>query len=483
MSTTTSVFPAEDANVTDNGRLERCTMTLPGVLRNRAQVADALSAYPHITVHGKRHSQGGQSLREGAASIDLDMMQSLVIDEARQEASVDAGATWDHLHQALARHKGARMAPLVHQSSPYFSVGGSLAVNCHGRDPRQGPVAASVQALTLLMADKSVRTVARNSTDADDRALFSLVLGGYGMAAVILGARLRLKPENILRIRQTKLEKGSPSALTQRIIELGDFTGFEHFYAFLECGATLFGKAVGREGVVLYASDDPAAPYEALQNDSLLTNDMLSVIYRKYRDAALSDRARQWSSLVDQILALSPKVRRHLNAMRDTVRFMESVPPAGGAVEIDLMQEYFVAPERFNGFLDDAVPVLTQAQKDGVLTMLTSTVRVVQADDTSLLSYSPKGVRVSMVINFKARRDDAQKFADGKNALTACLRAMIELAIQHGGSYYLCYGRFASLDQFQRAYPNADRARALRRKFDPGFKFSNNFLQTYLIDP
>lgn len=479
MSTDPCGFPFLDPSVTDNGRLEQCAMTLPGIVRQQTQLELFAKNHGKVTVHGKRHSQGGQTLFSDAAAVDLDMLQGVSIDDASLQVDIDTGATWDRLHQALVDHPGQHLAPRTHQSSPYFSVGGSLAVNCHGRDPQQGPVAASVQQLTLLMADSSTRIVHRKSANPDDRDLFRLVLGGYGAAAIILKARLSLKHEHILALDSEVMD--APGEFARWVQKQADFASFKHFYAFLKCGSTadLFSTAVCMTGVAL---PEYESAYDDLQNDSLLTNDLLSVIYRKYRDIPLAERGRHWARLVQQIMALSPSPRRQLNAMRDTVRFMESVPPSDPKAELDLMQEYFIPPINLDSFLECAREQLGEAQKQQILTILTSTVRIVQPDDTSLLSYSAGGIRASVVINFKVRRCDAEQFANPNSGLTDCLRKMINLAIAYGGSYYLCYGRFASREQFDQAYPGAAKMRALRRKWDPGFKFTNRFLATYLGD-
>jgi len=51
------------------------------------------------------------------------------------------------------------------------------------------------------------------------------------------------------------------------------------------------------------------------------------------------------------------------------------------------------------------------------------------------------------------------------------------------GSYYLCYRRFADPEQLRRAYPQIDEFFALKRKYDPGELFSNQFYAQYARSP
>lgn len=480
LEASSTVFPFKDPGVTDNGHLESCAMVLPGVIRRGEDVGKALKNFSTpLVVHGQRHSQGGQSLWRDGLSLDLELLQGVQVDENLDQdtatATVQAGATWDHLHQALNVQPQRRFAPVTHQSSPYFSIGGSLAVNCHGRDPRQGPLAMSVETLTLLLAD--------GSTLSDVPAASSegrLVLGGYGAGAIILQARLQLKPEHNLSLMLDADMTLSQYAQRAGILAAAGHSDRYHHYAFLKCAAdnSLFSRAFSVEGVLDRRPFIPARVQKpgALESESLLTDDMLSVIYRRYRASQPAELGTAWNLLMDRMEEIHQEHRRELNAMRAPTRFSQALPDQW----VDLMQEYFLPPEALEDFLLEARKRLVPAQVAGTLMLLTCTARVVQPDAVSLLNYAP-ATRISVVLNFKAPLAQARDFANAQQPLTKLLRGLIDLSLQRGGSYYLCYGRFASQQQFEQAYGPALQAfRQQRKALDPGHRFTNHFLRHYL---
>ena len=59
-------------------------------------------------------------------------------------------------------------------------------------------------------------------------------------------------------------------------------------------------------------------------------------------------------------------------------------------------------------------------------------------------------------------------------------RAMIAAALRHGGRYYLPYQLHATKAQFERAYPEVEAFRRVKRALDPEGKFSNAMWARYL---
>ena len=94
-------------------------------------------------------------------------------------ATVRSGTTWAEV-QELANREG--LAVRVQQSSNNFTAGGSLSVNCHGRDKDFGPIASTVRSLRVLLADGRILTATpEDPSDSEAGGLFAAVLGGYGL--------------------------------------------------------------------------------------------------------------------------------------------------------------------------------------------------------------------------------------------------------------------------------------------------------------
>ena len=108
----------------------------------------AASANPRLSIAGMRHSQGGHTVVDGGRVLltmpQLNRIELPVAVTAKDWAAtvkVEAGVTWSDLHRVLGP---LMLAPMVQQSSAAFTIGGSLSVNCHSRDPRWGPVSAKI---------------------------------------------------------------------------------------------------------------------------------------------------------------------------------------------------------------------------------------------------------------------------------------------------------------------------------------------------
>ena len=110
---------------------------------------------------------------------------------------VGAGATWHELLTALDR-EGWSVA--VMQSNDDFTIGGSISVNCHGWQPNSPPIASTVEAFRILLADGSVRECRHQRSE--DRELFGAVCGGYGLFGIILDVDLRVVPNALYRAQE-----------------------------------------------------------------------------------------------------------------------------------------------------------------------------------------------------------------------------------------------------------------------------------------
>jgi FAD/FMN-containing dehydrogenase len=136
----------------------------------RQAVKRARTSQPKVSLAGARHSQGGQSYV--TRGIVLDIMgycRVLHIDPSIRVMTVESGATWAHV-QAAANQKD--LAVEVMQSSNIFTIGGSLSVNVHGRDPHYGSLINSTIAFRLLTFDGIVKNVSRK----ENSQLFQLVI-------------------------------------------------------------------------------------------------------------------------------------------------------------------------------------------------------------------------------------------------------------------------------------------------------------------
>ena len=137
----------------------------------------------------------------------------------------------------------------------------------------------------------------------------------------------------------------------------------------------------------------------------------------------------------------------------------------------DILHEYFVAPDRFGDFLTACREIIPASYQE----LLNITLRWVEQDATSVLSYAPNGPRIASVLLFSQ-----EKSARAEADMAWMTGRMIDAVQGMGGSYYLPYRPHASVAQFAAGYPRSAEFAALKRRIDPGLVLRNGLWDRYL---
>lgn len=166
-------------------------------------------------------------------------------------------------------------------------------------------------------------------------------------------------------------------------------------------------------------------------------------------------------------LAEAAVVYRNREASLDVA----SLEPRTRRISTYLLQEYFVPVERFAAFAQRLARIL-QAFPTGVPNV---SIRHSPADATSLMPWAREEV-FSFVLFYKMRAN-----AEACARAAVWTRELIDAALAQGGRYYLPYRLDATQTQFDRAYPEARAARALKRRVDPRNVFRNLLWSKYLV--
>ena len=130
-----------------------------------------------VTTAGVRHSMGGHAFRKGGIVLDMRGFNRIVLNENSRSVTVQPGATWHDIQNVLH----PRFAVRAMQSTDIFTVGGSISVNAHGMDHQAGALRKSIKSMKVILADGSQKTVSAT----ENKDLFNLVVGGYGLFGVI----------------------------------------------------------------------------------------------------------------------------------------------------------------------------------------------------------------------------------------------------------------------------------------------------------
>src|SRR6266850_7664293 len=173
----------------------------------------AQASHLHVSIAGARHSMGGQTIYPGGIAINMLPFKDMKLDEEKNLLHVQAGAKWADIIPYLDQH-GRSIE--VMQSDNAFTVGGSLSVNCHGWQFGRPPIASTVESFRLMNADGTIVRCSRE----ENKELFSLALGGYGLFGIILDVDLRLVPNERLRLEQYVVPvDGALESFERKILE------------------------------------------------------------------------------------------------------------------------------------------------------------------------------------------------------------------------------------------------------------------------
>ncbi|RYD83317.1 MAG: FAD-binding oxidoreductase [Verrucomicrobiaceae bacterium] len=415
-----------------------------------------------IAVCGCRHAMGGQQFASGEMLLDMRQLNRVLsLDRQRGLVEVEAGVQWGDLVTACLAAQKDDPAPWTiaqkQTGADNFTVGGSLSANIHGRGLTMKPFIADVESFTLVNAQgESVRC-----SRTENPELFSLVIGGYGLFGIITRVTLRL-------VRRTRLERQvavlrTPevmSAFEARIAEgctYGDFQFSidERSGDFLQLG--------------IFSCYRPAAPVASEESPrELSTEEWLRLLHLAYTDRAEAFRSysQHYRSTHGQIYwsdshQLGPYLPDYAARMRELTGDEQN--------STLVITEVYVPRTLLATFLSEAAGILRANRT----VLIYGTVRLIERDDESFLAWADKPY-ACIVFNLLTPHSK-----EGRERTSASFRELIDLALAHGGSFYLTYHRYAERRQITACYPQFNKFLALKRKYDPEERFQSDWYRHY----
>jgi decaprenylphospho-beta-D-ribofuranose 2-oxidase len=417
----------------------------------RAAVQSAKDGGLKIAIAGARHSMGGQSLHPDALVIDMQHYDRILsLDMEKKLVTVQSGATWRDVQEYLNPNG---LAVLVMQGPNVFTVGGSLSVNAHGWDLRDGPLAGTVESFHLMTADGTVRQCSRTKNPE----LFRLTLGGYGLFGIILDATLHATMNNAYKASVAEM----------------DYHDFPDF---------LLNKILPDSNIDLAEADLSIAPQTLLRN-------LIAVAYSRSSDVGRTDPLHEETNVIRDrfFFDLSrrfdwgktlrwrmqrgieyPKpgeIRTRNNIFRSPIERIRYYSSS----DADILQEYFVPPDKFVVFIDELRAIVQRRH----VNLLNATVRYIAPNDDTFLNYARREY-FAVVLDINVKSSLA-----GQTAAAEMTREIIDLAISEGGTFYLPYLLYYDKSELAAAYPKIDEFFDMKRQFDPGELFMNGFYAKY----
>jgi FAD/FMN-containing dehydrogenase len=417
----------------------------------RATLGEAASEGRPVAMGGARHSMGGQSLPRNGIAASL-ATPAIEPDTPKRIYRVSAGARWRDVIRAL---DPIGFSPAVTQSNHDFSIGGTLSVNAHGWPVPFGPFGSTLRGFRIMLADGSVLTCS-NSENAE---LFRLAVGGYGLFGIVIDADLAMVENSLLTPRSELMQA---AAFAQRFVARANDPSLRMAYGRL---------SVAREGFLreaLLVGYAPA-PQQPDRLPSPKNSSAFALVSREiFRAQIGSEHGKRARWLAET--RLMPKVGQ-VALTRNTLLNQPVAALANRDLSrTDILHEYFVAPDRLNDFLAACREIIPSHRQD----LLNVTLRYVDADSSSVLSYAP-APRIAAVMLFVQRRT-----AEADDDMRAMTVKLIDRTLAIGGSYYLPYRLHATRAQLRAAYPRLDEFVAAKRRADPQLRFRNALWDRYL---
>lgn len=418
-----------------------------------------------VAVSGGRHAMGGQQFCSGGLLVDTrPLARVLNFDRERGTIMVEAGIQWPallaYLHAEQDRDAPAWGIRQKQTGADRLSIGGSLAVNAHGRGLAFKPIVNDVESLTVVDGRGEVLTCSRE----ENSELFRLVIGGYGLFGVVYSVKLRLAPRRKLqRIVEIRGLGGLMEAFQHRIEDgflYGDFQ-FSIDPAdpqFLRRGVFSCYRPVADTRAV------PPASQRALTPDD----------WRRLLYLAHVDKAQAWERYTAHYLATSGQeydsdAHQFTTYIDGYHRWLDRLTGAS-APATEMITEIFVPRDRLEDFMAEAASDFRASGVD----LVYGTVRLIERDGETVLSWA-RDRWACVIFNLHTVHTAA-----GLRHSAAAFRRLIDLAIARGGSYYLTYHRWALLAQIEACYPQIREFLAAKQRYDPDGRFQSDWYRHYI---
>jgi FAD/FMN-containing dehydrogenase len=410
-----------------------------------------------ITIAGRKHSMGGHTLLNNSLQLDMLPFNKVVYNTYSKTVTIQSGATWKKVQDTLAKY---RRSVKVMQSDNIFTVGGSISVNAHGWQVSSPPIASTIIAMTVMTPDGQLKKISKDS----DPHLFSAIIGGYGMFAVIIDVELETTENYSVTFHShfTSSEKLASSFKTY----ISANAKAQLAYARLSVdNNNLFDEA----GLFWYEKHKTIHDKTSIEPEGLIALKRSIFRFSEYHDIGKKLRWKAEKLYAAKMNNHKPITRS--DAMNTDIHILW---PLYGKNK-DILHEYFIPKEQLFNFITQLKANIIKYD----VNTLNITIREVQKDNISSIPYAKQDV-FGLVCLFSQSQDN--KAEENMKSFT---QDTISKAIDLNGNFYLPYRVFFNKNQLLKAYPNIKNWIELKKKYDPNIMLDSQFfeyIQNLLVD-
>lgn len=412
-------------------------------------VKQANEQHKKISIAGASHSMGGHTLYKDAIVLDMKTLHYVRYNSTTNTIWTGAGTLWSEILPYL---DSIGKSVLVMQSNNSFSVGGSVSVNCHGWQPGSPPIASTVKTFRLITAEGKLLTCSRT----ENPELFHLVLGGYGLFGVIVDVELQVTDNRLYRIKQHVIKSDDYIKEFNRLVMNDPAIGLA--YGRININPDGFME----EAILSTYSTDTSRAVPPLGMNSYPGFRRLV-----FRGSANSDYGKNFRWRMEKMSSqlVNGKTTSRNQLLNEGVEVYQNTDTN----YTDILHEYFIPADSVGSFIRSLRQTLPAYKTD----LLNITVRKVKKDEDAFLAYARKDV-FGFVMLFNQSKDSV-----AEKEMQRLTQQLVDIALAHKGTYYLPYRLHASREQFRRAYPVVYSFFILKRKYDAGEVFRNQFYEKY----
>jgi FAD/FMN-containing dehydrogenase len=416
-----------------------------------------------VCIAGGRHAMGAQAFATDGVLIDIRKLNRVLeFNAERGLIEVESGMQWPQLYSELSSiqfgNKRQWAFAQKQTGADRLTMGGCLSANVHGRGLTLPPFVGDVESFRLLDARGELIHCSR----ADNRDLFGLVIGGYGLFGFIYSVTLRLVPRRKLqRVVEIRDIEGIPAAFADRIRDgflYGDFQ-----YSIDDRSDDFL-----RRGVFsCYKPASDSAPIPEAQKE-LAERDWTDLLYlahagkaeafKRYADYYLSTNGQvYWSD--EHQMSIYPD-RYHVELDRKSKTAHKAT---------EAITEIYCERNALEQFMADVREDALRSKVE----IIYGTVRLIEQEKESFLAWAKKSYacvifNLHVIHTPEGMRDAADAF-----------RRLIDIGIKYGGSFYPTYHKYATRRQIETCYPQFAEFLKLKRKYDPGELFQSDWYRHY----
>ena len=418
-----------------------------------------------ISIAGGRHAMGGQQFASGSLHLDMTELDKILeIDPKRGLLHCEAGIMWpkiiDITQSMASPHKLGWGIRQKQTGVDDVTLGGSIAANAHGRGLGLCPMADDIEEITLVNSSAEVVVCSRNQ----NKELFSLVIGGYGLFGVIYSTKLRLIPrQKVKRIVNVIDIQDAENAIYRRIDEgciYGDFqyavdpSGEE----FMSRGVFACYKPVDDEMAI--DDDQSDLPPEAWLTLIKLAHEDKKAAYKLYAQHYIgTDGQIYWSDTM-QLSTYIPTYSEFLE---------KNSPETHNGKESLMIGEHYVPYDKVREFMDDAKAILQESGTE----VIYGTIRAINQDTVTFLPWAKQDYGC-IIFNLRTHHSEA-----GLKKVESTFQQLIDSSLSYGGSFFLTYHHYATPEQVKKAYPQIREFFALKQQYDPEELFQSEWYRHY----